>query len=224
MFTGWVAGVGRIEQITRGAKASTLAVYLPASIDITDVRLGESIAVDGVCLTVTSLRGQIFIADASPETLARTTLAHARAGVAVNVERALAVGDRLHGHIVQGHVDGVGTIEAVTPSGNALDIDIELPADLRPLTVEKGSIAIDGISLTISALTGTGVRLTIIPHTATGTTLTAKKPGDRVNVEADILGKYVQRLLGLGQPATHAPDHGAGDARLMDALRGAGFV
>ncbi len=216
MFTGWVETVGEVRAITPRGKS--VEVVIASSLDLSDVRLGDSIAVDGVCLTVTRLESRAFAADASHETLARTTLAHARTGSRVNLERAMTLAGRLHGHLVLGHVDGIGTISRVEKvgDGQALDLYISVPEALRKYCVAKGSIAVDGISLTINDLTADGVRLTIVRHTQTQTTLTAKGAGAAVNLESDIIGKYVERLLGAATVAGAATNHPASTTDTTD--------
>lgn len=159
------------------------------------LRAGDSIAVDGVCLTVvTSGRGS-FTADLSPETLTRSTLGDLNPGTLVNLERPLSPSDRLGGHFVLGHVDGVGRVVALTPEGNSIRAEFNAPAVLSPYLVEKGSVAVDGISLTVASCTEKGFSAALIPYTIENTNFMEKKPGDRVNIEVDILGKYVESFL-----------------------------
>ena len=161
-----------------------------------DLGEGASIAVDGACLTVVTSQDAAFSADVSVETLRRTTLGDRKPGDAVNLERPVAVGERLGGHIVLGHVDGVGRIRSRERAGEAIQVSVEIPRDLLPLVVEKGSIALDGTSLTVNGFVGLdAIALTIIPETLRATTWGRKREGDRVNVEADILAKHVARLL-----------------------------
>jgi riboflavin synthase len=199
MFTGLVADIGQIRGLKRTARGATIEIG--TKLDTSGFELGESVAVDGVCLTVTAFKAGVFDADASSETLARTTLAERKAGDRVHLERALRVGDRLGGHFVQGHVDGVATIERADRDGDAWQVYIALPEDLRKQVVEKGSIAVDGVSLTINELTARGLRLTVVPYSANATTLVDSRPGRRVNVETDVLGKYVRAALG-GAPSS----------------------
>lgn len=195
MFTGLVSAVARVVSIESGAAGAVLAVERPPA--FADVAVGESIAVSGVCLTVVppADRGKALTFDVSPETLVRSALGGLAAGGSVNLERALAAGDRLGGHIVAGHVDGTGEMLAVERSGDSWTFRFSLPAALARYVVEKGSIAVDGISLTVATLGESSFDVAVIPHTFSGTTLGAKKPGDRVNLEVDVLGKYVERLL-----------------------------
>ena len=198
MFTGLIEATGRIASIERHAAAQKLAIEHPWPAG--GLAQGDSVAVDGTCLTVTEIKGARFTADLSHETAKRSTLAEAVVGRAVNLERALQVGSRLGGHIVQGHVDGMGRIARIVEQSGARDIVIEADRALLRYVVEKGSIAVDGISLTVSALSPQGFTLTVIPHSLALTTLHAKRVGERVNLEVDILSKYVERLLGGAKP------------------------
>ena len=195
MFTGLVTAVSRVVSFRSGGADGLLAVERPPAFG--DVAVGESIAVSGVCLTgvLPTAPGQALFFDVSPETLARSALGGLAAGSGVNLERALAAGDRLGGHIVAGHVDGTAEVLAVERSGDSWTFRFSLPAPLARYAVEKGSIAVDGISLTVAALSESSFDVAVIPHTFTSTTLGTKKVGDRVNLEVDVLGKYVERLL-----------------------------
>jgi riboflavin synthase len=192
MFTGLIEDVGAVAEVTPVPQGMRLVVRTA----LTGLTHGASIAVDGACLTAVDLPRGAFAADVSEETLRRTTLGGLKAGAAVNLERPLALGDRLGGHLVLGHVDGVGEIVARTEVGNGVRVLLKLPEGLSRYVVEKGSIALDGISLTVNALPGGDeVELFLIPETLRATTWGAKLVGARVNVEADILGKHVARLL-----------------------------
>jgi len=195
VFTGLVEDVGEIAGVApapSGGARLSVRTRLPEA----DLKRGASIAVDGACLTVIEREGGTFTADVSVETLRRTTLSDRRAGDAVNLERPLALGERLGGHLVLGHVDGVGRIRSREQAGEAVQAVVELPSDLLPLVVEKGSVALDGTSLTVNELVGTdAISLMLIPETLRATTWRHKRKGDRVNVEADILAKHVARLL-----------------------------
>jgi riboflavin synthase len=193
MFTGIIEALGTVGRVDSGAEGARLVVRAGAVID--DARIGESIAVNGVCLTITALNGGTFTADVSLETLRRSTLGGLRGGDPVNLERPLRVDQRLGGHIVQGHVDGVGTITGVRPEGDGIWMRLAPPAALLPLLVEKGSVAIDGVSLTVAGLADDGFAVALIPHTLAVTTLGRRRAGEQVNIEVDILAKYVQRLL-----------------------------
>lgn len=193
MFTGLVTDVGLIERVQPGAVTDVwVASHFPA-----DLVKGESIACDGVCLTVVDFVGSTFRVQAAPETLARTTLSRWQPRTRVNLERALKMGDRLGGHWVQGHVDGVGTVEGSRPEGGSLVLTVSLPAALEPFFVEKGSVCIDGVSLTLTAVEPGRFSVMLIPETQARTTLGARRPGERVNLEADVIGKYVARIMGL---------------------------
>ena len=184
MFTGIVEEVGTVRRVGGG----TLSI--DAEEILTDVRLGDSIAVNGVCLTVTSFDKNHFEADVMPETVRRTSLAELRKGSPVNLERALTLASRLGGHIVSGHIDGVGTVAGLRQEGNALLLTVAAaPALLRGI-VEKGSVALDGISLTVAAVTEETFTVSLIPHTREVTNLRAKRAGSRLNIETDIIGKF----------------------------------
>ena len=194
MFTGLVTARATVVARTSSAKGGVVAVERPGA--YADARPGESIAVSGVCLTVVPpLDPKVLSFDVSPETLARTNLGSLSPGDAVNLERALSAGDRLGGHIVAGHVDGTAEVLSVRESGDSWTFTFSLPAALARYAVEKGSIAVDGVSLTIAALREASFDVAIIPHTFHETTLGLRKAGDPVNLEVDVLGKYVERLL-----------------------------
>ncbi|HMM20479.1 MAG TPA: riboflavin synthase [Selenomonadales bacterium] len=195
MFTGIVEELGKIKTVVRGAKSVRLTVGAPEILG--DVKLGDSIAVNGTCLTVVEYSADWFTADVMPETMDRSSLSGLRPGAAVNLERALRLGDRLGGHIVSGHIDGVGTIRAKEQDDNAVVVRIEAPPAVMRYVVVKGSIAVDGISLTVVACGPDWFTVSMIPHTAAVTTLGIKKTGEPVNLETDVLGKYVERLMGL---------------------------
>ena len=192
MFTGLVTDIGTIARITRRGDSASIAIE--TDYDTGDLKIGESIAVDGACLTVTTISDRSFHVDASPETLARTTLGDRRTGDGVHLERALRLADRLGGHFVLGHVDGVGTVERRAKSGNAWLLDLKAPPTVSPYLIEKGSITVDGVSLTINEVDGPRFGLAIIPHTAEKTLLGDYEPGRRVNLEADVVGKYVHKF------------------------------
>ena len=183
MFTGIVEEMGRVDSFD----GSRLRVA--ASVVLEDVRLGDSIAVNGCCLTLVDQGPGWWEADVSPETISRTGLARTRAGDPVNLERAVRASDRLGGHIVQGHVDAVGEIVAPVP-----DLHVGIPESLRPYLVEKGSVTVDGVSLTVVTPTAEGFTVAVIPHTANVTTLGSKRPGDLVNIEVDVIAKYVEQM------------------------------
>jgi riboflavin synthase len=189
VFTGLVQEVGTVRAMVDGR----LEVDAPATARAAAV--GDSVAVDGVCLTVVERNGSLLAFDAVPETLARTALGTLDHGSRVNLEPALRAGDPLGGHYVQGHVDGVATVRSVEPEGDGKRIWFDLPAELLRYAVEKGSIAIQGTSLTVAATDHEGLAVALIPHTLEATTLGALEPGKRVNIEVDVLAKYVEKLL-----------------------------
>ena len=204
MFTGLIAELGTAERLAEGSTSCQLTVR--AQKILPGVKIGDSIAVNGVCLTVVHLQGNRFTADVMPETVRRTTLRQLQPGDRVNLEKALRPTDGLDGHIVQGHVEGVGTIREIAPEGNALAYRIETPKELLRYIVEKGSVAIDGISLTVTETDETGFSVSLIPHTAKMTTLGYKSVGDSVNLETDILARYVEKMLGLQKTADGLAD------------------
>lgn len=193
MFTGLVEELGRVSSVLRGSHSIRLTIS--ADKVLKDVKLGDSIAVDGACLTVVSFTAHIFAADIMPETFDRTTLSERKNGDYVNLERTLRLGDRLGGHIVSGHVDGVGVIESITRRENAAILRISCAEKLGLYFIPQGSVAVDGVSLTIVDCGKNWFSVSLIPHTREVTVLSAKKPGDTVNLETDVLGKYVYRML-----------------------------
>lgn len=198
MFTGLIEEQGRVLTPPRNGKLS-----LAASKVTEGLALGDSIAVNGVCLTVSAFSGQRFTADVMPETLHRSNLGELRTGSLVNLERALPATGRFGGHFVSGHIDGVGSLLSVLPEGNALIFSIRAAPELLRGIVEKGSVAIDGISLTVVEVTEILFSVSVIPHTVAVTTLAGKRPGDRLNLETDMIGKYVLRALSLSQPSNN---------------------
>lgn len=194
MFTGIIEEVGTIRSVRMGAKSCILTVA--ASTVLTDVHMGDSIAVNGTCLTVCGFDAGTFSADVMPETMRRTNLGLLVPGSAVNLERAMAANGRFGGHIVSGHIDGTGKVLSMKREDNAVWVRISADTALLRYIVEKGSIAIDGISLTVAKTGHTDFSVSIIPHTAAETTLLQKKPGDLLNLECDIIGKYVEKLCG----------------------------
>lgn len=188
MFTGLVQQIGTVERL---AQSSMTDVWVKSSFE--GLQLGESIACDGCCLTVVEASGGTFKVQASPETLRRTTLAGWKPGTALNLERAMRVGDRLGGHWVQGHVDSIARVLAVREEGGSRVVTFELPGALAPFFIEKGSVTVDGISLTVNEVQPQSFSVALIPETLARTTLATKGPGARVNLEADLVGKYVAR-------------------------------
>ncbi len=194
MFTGLVEGIGVIKRID--LKGVDRRIYVQPGFDMDGVEIGESISVDGACLTVTEWDGSMFSADVSAETLSRTTLGSKKIGDKVNLERALRVGDRLGGHVVLGHVDCVGTLKRRYTEGSSIRLVFEIPEKLTKYIIEKGSIAINGVSLTVNSVKSNTFDINIIPHTAEITTIGALRAGDKVNIEVDVIGKYVEKMLG----------------------------
>ena len=204
MFTGIIEEIGMVRQKLSGEESGSLAIHAAAVLEGT--KLGDSIAVNGVCLTVTRLTDSGFTADVMAETLRRSNLGLLEPGSQVNLERAMAANGRFGGHIVSGHIDGTGKIRSMRQEGNAVWVTVAASWEILALIVEKGSITIDGISLTVARLQEEAFQVSIIPHTAGETTLLKKRPGDLVNLENDIIGKYVQRLTGTRQgPGTEEP-------------------
>ena len=194
MFTGIIEEVGVIKNIKMGAKSAVITIQAETVME--DIHLGDSIAMNGVCLTVTSFDKNSYSVDVMHETLRRTNLGALKGGSRVNLERAMAADGRFGGHIVAGHVDGTGVITSMKKDDNAVWIDIETDASVLKYIVEKGSITIDGISLTVAQVDSRSFAVSVIPHTGMHTTLLEKKPGDSVNLETDMIGKYVEKLLG----------------------------
>jgi len=210
MFTGIIQGLGTVRRMTRKGQDAVMGVE--TAIPLNDLKEGDSVAVNGACLTITSISGQTFSADVSAETLARTNLQFLKTGERVNLEKALRLADFLGGHIVLGHIDGSGRIVERTPKSGSIVLGVTVEEGLGRYIVEKGSIAVDGISLTVNRYAKDRFYVNIIPHTIENTTLSFKKAGDPVNIETDILGKYVEKLL---QPGGRVD---------MDFLREHGFV
>ena len=189
MFTGIVEEIG----IVKSVQSKVITIEAKKIFD--DLHLGDSVAVNGTCLTVSSFDNKIFNADVTQETLNRTNLGSLKNGSRVNLERAMTLSGRFGGHIVSGHIDGVGSIKSMKKDDNAIILTIEVPRQLMKYIVEKGSVAVDGISLTVASLTDNTFSIAVIPHTLKETVLYYKKEGDKVNIENDIIGKYVERLL-----------------------------
>ncbi len=193
MFTGLVEEVGVLRTLRIGAQSAVLDIAARVVLD--GLAVGDSVLTDGVCLTVVSVRPDRFSADVMPETARRTTLAGCRPGERLNLERALTLQARLGGHLVSGHVDGVGTVTRAAPEDNAVVVDIEAPAAVTRVSVAQGSVAVDGVSLTVVEVHPDRLRVALIPHTAAVTTLSRLAPGARVNLEADLIGKYVRTFV-----------------------------
>ena len=197
MFTGIVEAVGSVREIKPSEKGISLEISIPKIYD--DIKAGDSIAVNGTCLTAKDINSAFFIADVSAETLRMTTLGRLRTGDKVNLERALRFSDRLGGHIVTGHIDGTARLQTKVKEGESVKLSFALGKDLLRYLINKGSIAIDGISLTVNEVDSGSFSVNIIPHTAEKTTLLDKRVGDEANIEVDVIGKYVERLLGKGK-------------------------
>ena len=216
MFSGIIEGLCEVREARRGSEGMTASIDLGTCSG--GVRIGDSIAVNGTCLTVTSLAGNVADFDMVAETLSRTTLGQLRKGSRVNIERSLQIGDRLHGHFVQGHVDGIGKVVQFDRGPEGGEITIEAPAHLLAQMIFKGSIAVDGISLTIMRLEDQSFSIALIPHTLSVTTLGTKVVGEGVNLEVDMIGKWVRKLL-PGQE-----QGGQGSRVTLEQLRAGGFA
>lgn len=196
MFTGIIEDIGRVSGIKRKQKESVFTFEVH-KIDIAEVELGESIAVNGACLTVASLGKNTFTVDASRETLSKTNLGKLKSGSRVNLERSLRVGAKLGGHLVNGHVDGVGRALSKKKHGDSIEFRFSVPDALAKYIVQKGSVAVDGVSLTVNEVKGSDFTVNIIPYTLEETIFGALKAGDDVNIECDIIGKYVEKFVTL---------------------------
>ena len=217
MFTGIIEEIGTVRRIERGAVGARLTIATKAVLEGT--KLGDSIATNGVCLTVVSMTADSFSADVMAESLRRSGLGQLQSGSPVNLERAMPANGRFGGHIVSGHIDGTGTVASQKREDNAVWVTVHAPATLLRYIVEKGSIAIDGVSLTVAAVDETGFSVSIIPHTGAQTILLGKKPGETVNLECDVIGKYVEKLL-----TPFGKDEGAPQSGItMDFLAQHGF-
>jgi len=199
MFTGIVEEVGTLRSLSVGAQSAVVDVTAHAVLEGTQV--GDSILVNGVCLTVTAVHGHGLRADVQPETARRTTLVSLRPGAGLNLERALGMQSRLGGHMVSGHIDGIGHVLDVAPEDNAVVVTVQAPEGVARLSVDQGSVAIDGVSLTIVNVSEEHLRVALIPHTASVTTLGRLRKGDEVNLEADLIAKYVYAFLERRKPA-----------------------
>lgn len=215
MFTGIIEEVGKVQRVISGSEWGQLVIE--ASRVLEDTQLGDSIAVNGTCLTVTGMTAKSFTADVMAETMRRTNLGSLSNGDGVNLERAMAANGRFGGHIVSGHIDGVGKISSMLKEGNAVWVTIEAPPEIMRFVVGKGSITIDGISLTVAVEKPDSFQVSVIPHTGKGTTLLDKKSKDVVNLETDIVGKYIEKLI-------HPPETGQERSGLtMEFLQENGF-
>lgn len=222
MFTGIIEEVGTVKKII-GHQTSG-SIEITADKVLSGTNIGDSIAVNGVCLTVTRMQSGSFIADVMAETLRKTNLGSLPIGADVNLERAMAANGRFGGHIVSGHIDGTGKIAAFQPEGNAVWVTIAAPAPILHLIVNKGSIAIDGISLTVAYVDDSVFKVSVIPHTGAETALLKRKPGDVVNLENDVIGKYVEKLLlPYSTAETKASTHSEPGGITMDFLQRHGY-
>lgn len=211
MFTGLVEKTGTVQSVVTGDGGTVVKVTCPPGTD--ELHVGESIAVDGVCLTVIGFRGDQFDVEISPETLQKSNLVNLKRGDCVNIERALKVGGRLGGHFVNGHVDGVAMIGSIKKYGDSMVFEIRADDNIMRYMVYKGSVAVNGISLTISRVLRSAFEVTVLPYTFSQTNLASAKPGDRVNIEVDIIGKYVERFV-----------RGDKDASLLEVLGKSGYL
>lgn len=205
MFTGIIEGLGTVKSVI--STGGGVSMDIQADFALENIRVGDSIAVSGACLTVVHVRNNSFNVDIAPETLSKTTLGQAKVGNRVNLERALRLGDRLNGHLVTGHIDGIGTVKARRSAANAVLFTIGVSEGLSLYIVQKGSVALDGISLTVNACHKDHFEVSIIPHTAKLTTMGFKKVGDMVNVETDMIGKYVERFIEPFAKGTKEPQN-----------------
>lgn len=224
MFTGIIEEVGRIKAVTQSAKSIRLTIACSKSIE--GIKLGDSIAVNGICLTAALLGPDWFAADVMPETLRRTGLHQLGQNDTVNLERALRFGDRLGGHLVSGHIDGTGKLSQRIREDNAIWLMIETPSELLRYIVPKGSVTLDGVSLTVAKVDESSLSVSLIPHTANLTILGSRKVGDLINIECDIIGKYVEKLL---QPSPPDMNSNASSSRestgiSLDFLKENGFT
>ncbi|MFB2648803.1 riboflavin synthase [Shewanella mangrovisoli] len=217
MFTGIIEAVGTLRKLERKGDDIRLTVA-SGKLDLSDVRLGDSIATNGVCLTVVQQLADGYVADVSAETVSLTGFANYKVGTKVNLEKAVTPTTRLGGHMVSGHVDGIATVEQRLARGQAIEFWLAAPTELARYIAHKGSITIDGVSLTVNEVDGHRFRLTIVPHTAGETTLVDLKAGDKVNIEVDLIARYLERLMRFDSKETQ------GGGVTMEMLARAGFV
>jgi len=221
MFTGIIEGLGTVAKLRSSGRGKRLAVT--ADFELRGMKIGDSIAVNGACLTAVMISANRFEADLSPETLFRTTLNKAKPGERVNLERALRISDRLDGHLVSGHIDGIGTLTGREDADNSVIISIAVPESLSRYVIPKGSVAVDGISLTVNDCSHDRFSVSIIPHTSKLTTLGFKKKGEVVNIEADMIGKYVERFVQRADGG-HKKDSGKNAGVDRGLLLKSGFI
>jgi len=220
MFTGIIEGLGTIKEILPAGQGKHFTVEADLILD--QIKIGASIAVSGACLTAVAIDGKRFKVDVAPETLAKTTLGKAKIGESVNLERALRLGDRLDGHLVSGHIDGMGVVKQKKPEGNAVVVTIGIPESLARYIIVKGSVAVDGISLTVNNCGRDSFEVSIIPHTARLTTIGFKNIGAPVNIETDMIGKYVERFVTAKR---HPNNNDTGESSIdMQFLAKTGFI
>lgn len=220
MFTGIIETLGTITGIRPSGAGKQLEIR--SDIALAGTKIGDSIAVNGACLTAVAISGSRFAVDVSPETLTRSTLGGTNPGSRVNLERAMMLSGRLDGHLVSGHIDGTGRIRYIKDLGRVLVVGISVPETLTRYLIEKGSVAVDGISLTINTCDKEGFEVTVIPHTAKITTIGFRNPGDRVNIETDMIGKYVEKFVRGKAPTEKG--RATGSAIDMDMLTKTGFL
>lgn len=221
MFTGIIESLGNVAAVQAAGAGKRMTVH--TDLDLSGTRIGDSISVNGACLTAVTLEKQRFAVDISPESLQRTTLGQLAIGQEVNLERALRLSDRIDGHLVSGHIDGIGHINSRTTVGNAIVIGISVPSSLSRYMIEKGSVAVDGISLTINSVAKEAFSVSVIPLTAEMTTLRSKSAGDAVNIETDMIGKYVAKFMTGSHPGD--PGHADGPSGIdMEFLNRTGFL
>ncbi|WP_456371849.1 riboflavin synthase [Thiolapillus sp.] len=218
MFTGIIQAIGTVSSIKDQGGDVRLRIHT-GKLDLSDVELGDSIAVNGVCLTAVELPGDGFVADVSGETLSLTSLGQLKSGSPVNLEKALTLATRLGGHLVSGHVDGLGTVISREEDARSVRFVIEAPAELAKYIVHKGSITVDGTSLTVNGVDGARFDLNIVPHTLQETIMDSYRPGSRVNLEVDLIARYLERLL-LGDKAAQSGSQGLS----REMLERAGFI
>jgi riboflavin synthase len=221
MFTGIIEGLGTISGIHPAGQGKRLTVKADFSLDQT--KIGDSIAVNGACLTVIKIDGKRIETDLSPETLKASTFGKAKLGDRLNLERAMRLSDRIDGHLVSGHIDGIGIVKNREKQGNALVLTVEVPEAVSRYMIHKGSVAVDGVSLTINASDAESFSVQIIPHTAGATTIGLKQNGDPVNIETDMIGKYVERFL-RGASVQKSEKGNASSGIDMEFLAKAGFL
>lgn len=203
MFTGIIEEKGTVAAVRKGNVSSKITFR--ASVVLSDIHEGDSIAVNGVCLTATDITDSTFTADVMAETMRRSSLGSLKPGDCVNMERAMLCGGRFGGHIVSGHIDGTGKIVSMKREENAVWVTVAAGSSIMKYIVEKGSVALDGISLTVASVTDNDFKVSIIPHTASETTLLSKQPGNLINIECDMIGKYVEKLMGLNPESIGNP-------------------